>query len=56
MIGTGGRHHLGMRGRLASESAAEEEQEIFPRLQAMLSDEQRKALTNRMNREGFKVA
>jgi hypothetical protein len=29
---------------------------VFPTLQAMLTDEQKKALTNRMNREGFKVA
>ena len=34
----------------------EEEDVIFPALQARLSDEQTKALTNRMNREGFKVA
>jgi iron-sulfur cluster repair protein YtfE (RIC family) len=34
----------------------EEEDEVFPRLRAGLSDERNKALTNRMNREGFKVA
>jgi hemerythrin-like domain-containing protein len=34
----------------------EEEDDIFPRLHAMLSDEQQKSLTSRMNREGFKVA
>ncbi len=34
----------------------EEEEEAFPTLQASLSDEQKKMLTNRMNREGFKVA
>lgn len=33
-----------------------EEQHIYPKLRAQLSDEQNKALTNRMNREGFKVA
>ena len=33
-----------------------EEDEIYPRLRAQLSAEQNKALTNRMNREGFKVA
>lgn len=33
-----------------------EEEEIFPRLHESLSPEQRKALTRRMNREGFKVA
>ncbi len=35
---------------------AKEENDIYPRLRAQLSDEQNKALTNRMNREGFKVA
>lgn len=34
----------------------EEEDDIFPALQAKLTPEQNKALTNRMNREGFKVA
>jgi hemerythrin superfamily protein len=34
----------------------EEEEEAFPTLQASLSEEQKKMLTNRMNREGFKVA
>ncbi|GGI74374.1 hypothetical protein GCM10007973_08990 [Polymorphobacter multimanifer] len=34
----------------------EEETEVFPRLHASLSPEQQKSLTNRMNREGFKVA
>lgn len=34
----------------------EEEDDIFPRLHAMLTQEQQKSLTNRMNREGFKVA
>jgi hemerythrin superfamily protein len=33
-----------------------EEDEIFPRLHAALSPEAGKAATNRMNREGFKVA
>ena len=33
-----------------------EEEEIYPRLRAQLSPEQNKKLTNRMNREGFKVA
>lgn len=34
----------------------EEEDVVFPTLQAMLTDEEKKTLTNRMNREGFKVA
>lgn len=34
----------------------EEEDEVFPRLHAALTAERSKALTNRMNREGFKVA
>lgn len=34
----------------------EEEDVVFPALKAALSDEQNKMLTNRMNREGFKVA
>ncbi|MBZ6378592.1 hypothetical protein B5C34_12100 [Pacificimonas flava] len=34
----------------------EEEEEILPRLHDRLSDEQNQKLTNRMNREGFKVA
>lgn len=43
--------------RTAFEShVREEEDEVFPALKAMLTDEQSKALTNRMNREGFKVA
>jgi len=33
-----------------------EEDEIYPRLRAKLSDEENKKLTGRMNREGFKVA
>ena len=33
-----------------------EEDEVYPALRAQLSDEQNKKLTNRMNREGFKVA
>ena len=33
-----------------------EEDEIYPRLRAQLTPEQNKKLTNRMNREGFKVA
>jgi hemerythrin superfamily protein len=33
-----------------------EEEEIFPALRLKLSDEENKKLTNRMNREGFKVA
>ncbi len=48
--------------RLAEMKAAiethvgEEEDVVFPRLQAKLSDEENKALTKRMNFEGFKVA
>lgn len=38
------------------EHVREEEDDIFPRLHAMLDADQQKALTNRMNREGFKVA
>ena len=38
------------------EHVREEEDEIFPRLHASLDEAQQKALTNRMNREGFKVA
>ena len=38
------------------EHVREEEDVIFPDMHAALSDEQQKALTNRMNREGFKVA
>lgn len=38
------------------EHVREEEDEIFPRLQEMLTDEERKAVTMRMNREGYKVA
>ena len=38
------------------EHVREEEDEVFPRLHASLDAEQQKALTNRMNREGFKVA
>lgn len=34
----------------------EEEDVVFPALKAALSEEQSKMLTNRMNREGFKVA
>ena len=34
----------------------EEENEVFPKLHAMLTPEQTKTLTSRMNREGFKVA
>ena len=33
-----------------------EENEFYPALKAKLSDEENKKLTNRMNREGFKVA
>ncbi len=33
-----------------------EEDEIYPALRASLSDEENRKLTNRMNREGFKVA
>lgn len=33
-----------------------EENEVYPALRAKLSDEENKTLTNRMNREGFKVA
>lgn len=43
--------------RTAFESHVREEEDVvFPTLQAMLTDEQKTALTNRMNREGFKVA
>lgn len=43
--------------RTAFEShVREEEDEVFPALQAKLTEEQAKALTNRMNREGLKVA
>ena len=43
--------------RTAFEShVREEEDEVFPALRVMLTDEENKALTNRMNREGFKVA
>ena len=43
--------------RAAFEShVREEEEETFPALQASLTEEQNKALTGRMNREGFKVA
>jgi len=35
---------------------AEEENDLFPRLRAGLSDEKNKALTLAMNKEGFKVA
>ena len=35
---------------------AKEENEFFPALKAKLSDEENRKLTNRMNREGFKVA
>ena len=38
------------------EHVREEEDEVFPRLHASLDEAQQKALTNRMNREGFKVA
>lgn len=38
------------------EHVREEEDEVFPRLHAMLDEDKQKALTNRMNREGFKVA
>lgn len=38
------------------EHVREEEDVIFPRLRAKLSAEENKKLTNRMNREGFKVA
>ena len=33
-----------------------EEEDVFPKLHATLTPEQTKALTSRMNREGFKVA
>ncbi len=43
--------------RTAFESHVREEEDVvFPTLQAMLTDEEKKALTSRMNREGFKVA
>ena len=35
---------------------AEEEEQIFPRLRAKLSDEENKALTLAMNKEGLKLA
>lgn len=35
---------------------ADEEENVFPRLHAKLNEDEQKALTNRMNREGFKVA
>ncbi len=35
---------------------AEEEEVVFPRLRDKLSPEENRKLTNRMNREGFKVA
>ncbi len=38
------------------EHVTEEESEVFPRLEAKLSDEDKKALTMRMLREGYKVA
>ena len=38
------------------EHVREEENEVFPKLHASLDEMQQKALTNRMNREGFKVA
>jgi iron-sulfur cluster repair protein YtfE (RIC family) len=43
--------------RTAFEShVREEEDEVFPALQVMLTDAEKSALTSRMNREGFKVA
>jgi hemerythrin superfamily protein len=41
---------------LIGEHVQQEENVLFPRLKASLSEEQNKKLTNRMNREGFKVA
>lgn len=41
---------------LIASHVRKEEDEIYPRLRAQLSPEQNKKLTNRMNREGFKVA
>lgn len=38
------------------EHVREEEDVVFPALQAALDEEQNKMLTNRMNREGYKVA
>lgn len=38
------------------EHVREEEDVAFPQLVSTLSDEESKELTNRMNREGFKVA
>lgn len=58
-----GKHQKsGFAERLAEIRAAfeahvqEEETDIFPRLEAKLSDEEKKALTMRMLREGYKVA
>ncbi len=43
--------------RTAFEShVREEEDEVFPALRVMLTEQENKALTNRMNREGFKAA
>lgn len=42
--------------RHIEEHVREEEEDILPRLHDSLSDEQNRKLTNRMNREGFKVA
>jgi DUF438 domain-containing protein len=43
--------------RTAFESHVREEEDVvFPTLQAMLTEDEKKALTSRMNREGFKVA
>ncbi len=41
---------------LIEKHVRKEEDEVYPRLRAQLSAEQNKQLTNRMNREGFKVA
>ncbi|KPF80517.1 hypothetical protein IP88_00085 [alpha proteobacterium AAP81b] len=38
------------------EHVLEEESDVFPKLQESLSDDERKRVTMRMNREGFKVA
>lgn len=42
--------------RHIEEHVREEEEDILPRLHDSLTDEQNRKLTNRMNREGFKVA
>lgn len=53
----GGFHEKLREVRAAFENhVREEEEDVFPRLHAMLSAEEQRKLTNRMNREGFKVA